>query len=79
MTQRSSMVTSARGEATPRREKRGDDAVGLVRILLDRKMKKIYVVDSTVTNGCQRFKAMMSYFFLKKYMQVGYSFVHLIA
>jgi hypothetical protein len=59
------MVTSARGEATPRREKRGDDAVGLVRILLDRKMKKIYVVDSTVTNGCQRFKAMMSYFFKK--------------
>jgi hypothetical protein len=34
------MVTSAGGEATPWREKRGDDAVGLTRFLLGKKIKK---------------------------------------
>jgi hypothetical protein len=52
-------------------------SVGLTRILLAQKIKKIHVVDSVATNGRSRFKAMMN--FLKKYMQVRSSFVHLIA
>jgi hypothetical protein len=52
---RGSVTTSARGEAAPGRGKSGDDAswtlVGLTRILLGQKMKKIHVMDSVSTNG----------------------------
>jgi hypothetical protein len=40
VTWHSGMVTSAGGEATLWREKRGDDAVGLTRFLLGKKIKK---------------------------------------
>jgi hypothetical protein len=43
--------------------------VGLTRILLERKMKKIHAVDSTIRNERWRFKTMVSLFnFLKTYV-----------
>jgi hypothetical protein len=52
---RGSVTTSARGEAAPGKGKSGDDAswtlVGLTRILLGQKIKKIHVMDSVSTNG----------------------------
>jgi hypothetical protein len=48
-------------ERRHRRGKREETtSVGLTQILLDWKMKKIYVVDSTGTNGWWRFKAVIS-------------------
>jgi hypothetical protein len=46
-----SMITSAGGEAALKRGKGGDDAVGMMRILLGKKIKKINTVDSATTNG----------------------------
>jgi hypothetical protein len=43
-----------------------------------RKMKQIRTVNSAATNGRLIFKATISYF-LKKHMQMGSSFIHLIA
>jgi hypothetical protein len=47
MAQCDSVMTSTEGEATPRREKRGNV---LTRILLNKKIKKIHVVDSADIN-----------------------------
>jgi hypothetical protein len=48
MAQCDSVMTSTEGEATPRREKRGNNV--LTRILLNKKIKKIHVVDSADIN-----------------------------
>jgi hypothetical protein len=44
-------MTSAKREATPEREREKTILVGLTRISLDRKMQKIYDVDSSGING----------------------------
>jgi hypothetical protein len=41
-------------------EREGTTPIGLTRMLLDRKIKKIHMVDSFAINGRGRFKAMMS-------------------
>jgi hypothetical protein len=51
VTRHNDMTTSARGEAAPRRKREETTLVGLKRILLAQKMKKIDAVDSTGTNG----------------------------
>jgi hypothetical protein len=50
VTRRSGMGTSAAGEVALGRRKGGDTSVGLTQILLDQKMKKIHVVDSSTIN-----------------------------
>jgi hypothetical protein len=51
VTRRGGVTTSAGGEEAPEREREETTSVGLTRILLGRKMKKIYAVDSAGTNG----------------------------
>jgi hypothetical protein len=43
-------VTSAGGEVTPERQMEETTLIGLTRILLGRKMKKIHVIDSVAIN-----------------------------
>jgi hypothetical protein len=50
MTQRSDVTTSTGGEAALGGEMKETMPVGLIQILLDRKMKKIHAVDSAGTN-----------------------------
>jgi hypothetical protein len=60
VTQRDDIVTSARGEVARRGGGKEIDDIGLMRISLGRKMKKIHVVISAAINGQLRFKAMIS-------------------
>jgi hypothetical protein len=46
-----SVTTLVRGEATRGGEREETINIGLTRILLDRKIKKIHVVNSASTNG----------------------------
>jgi hypothetical protein len=48
-------------------EREETTTVGLTRILLGQKMKKIHAVNSVASNGWWKFKATMSFFFLKIY------------
>jgi hypothetical protein len=61
VTQHSSVTTSARGNVAPGKGKEETTPVGLTRILLGQKMKKIHAVDSVATNGRWRFKATISF------------------
>jgi hypothetical protein len=51
VTRCSDVTTSIGGKVSPGRGKREDNVVGLTRILLDQKIKKIHAVDSAGTNG----------------------------
>jgi hypothetical protein len=51
MTWHSGMVTSARGEAVPRRGKGGDDAGWAHVNLIGPKMKKNHTIDLAAVNG----------------------------
>jgi hypothetical protein len=53
--------------------------VGLTRILLSQKIKKIHTVDLAASNVQWRLKTTMSYFIFLKHMQVISSFIHLTA
>jgi hypothetical protein len=53
--------------------------VGLTRILLSQKIKKIHAVDLADSNVQWRLKTTMSYFIFLKHMQVISSFIHLTA
>jgi hypothetical protein len=50
VTRRGGVMTLARGEAAPGRKKEETTLVGLTRILLDQKMKKIHMIDSAGIN-----------------------------
>jgi hypothetical protein len=50
MIQCDSVITSDGGDATPGGETEATMLVGLIRILLDLKMKKIHMIDSAGTN-----------------------------
>jgi hypothetical protein len=50
VTQHSSVTTSARGNVAPGKGKEETTSVGLTRILLDQKIKKIHTVDSVAKN-----------------------------
>jgi hypothetical protein len=51
VTRRGGVLISVRGEAAPRRRKRGDDDNWDDVNLIGREIKKIHAVDSTDTNG----------------------------
>jgi hypothetical protein len=77
VTRRGGVMTLDEGEATSGRGKRVDNISWADTNFIGLKMKKVHVVDSVATNGRWIFKTTMSY--LKKYMKVIFSFVHLIA
>jgi hypothetical protein len=73
------VTTSVRREAAPGRGKEGcGDSWVDANFTGPKNEKKTHAVDSITTNGRWRFKSTMGYFCFED-MQMGYSFVHLIA